>query len=200
VNYRLAPEHPFPAALDDVWDVTRWVATNAELLGPTPHRLMIMGESAGANLAAVTALKARDAGGPAFRLQALVYPSVDARLQGESMERYRDGYLLTKNDMAYALSTYGVGTKARADQWEISPLLAPSHQGVAPALIVSAQCDPLCSEAASYAQVLTEANVPAVHVVYTGVTHLFFGMRDALEASKQAQQQVALALRNAAIN
>ena len=199
VGYRLAPEHPFPAALDDAWAATRWVAEQGASHGLPGDRLMIMGESAGANLAAVVALKARDAGGPALRLQALVYPSVDARLQGESMDQFGEGYLLTKNDMAYALRNYGLGTKVDAEDWRISPLLAPSHEGIAPALLISAECDPLYSDAAAYARTLAEANVSAVHVVYTSVTHLFFGMRGAIDASEQAQKQVAIALREAAL-
>ncbi|NYT68275.1 alpha/beta hydrolase [Pusillimonas noertemannii] len=199
VEYRLAPEHPFPAALDDAWAVTCWAAEHGASHGLPSQRLMIMGESAGANLAAVVALKARDAGAPTLRLQALVYPPVDARLQGESMDRFGEGYLLTKNDMAHALKNYGLGTRVKAEDWRLSPLLAPSHGGVAPALLVSAECDPLCSDASAYAKALIEANVPAVHVVYTSVTHLFFGMRGAIDASEQAQKQVASALRDAAL-
>lgn len=199
VGYRLAPEHPFPYALEDAWAVTRWVAEHGAANKLSTDRLMLIGESAGANLAAVVALRARDAGGPPLRLQVLVYPSLDARMQSPSHDLYSEGYLLTRTDMAYMLRNYGVGTTVTAHDWQMSPVLAHSHENLPPALLISAECDPLCSDAASYTKLLLEAGVSATHVVYTGVTHLFFSMRGTLDASEHAQKQAAAALRDAAL-
>lgn len=199
VGYRLAPEHPFPAALNDVCSVVDWVAKEGEKEQLPGSRLMLMGDSAGANLAAAAALTMRDAGGPEIRLQALIYPGLDALMESETHETFREGYLLTSNDVAHTFRTYGVGNTVEADDWRVSPLRAADLAGVAPALLISAECDPLRGDAAAYARRLLEAGVPATHVTYAGVTHLFFGMRATLEASRMAQLQVAAALREAAL-
>lgn len=199
VDYRLAPEHPWPAAIEDAWAVTRWVAAHGQEHGLPGDRLTLLGDSAGANLAAVTALRARNAGGPLIRLQVLVYPGLDARLTSSTMDTYAEGYFLSKADVAFTFRNYGAGSVIAADDWRISPLVAPALAGVAPALLISAECDPLQGDAAAYTRALLEAGVSAVHVTYTGVTHLFFGMRDSLDAAAIAQKQAALALRDAAL-
>ncbi|MEX0404323.1 alpha/beta hydrolase [Aquibium sp. LZ166] len=200
VGYRLAPENPFPAGLNDVLAVLRWVARHGKDEGLPGDRLMLLGDSAGANLAAAAALSARDAAEPDILLQVLVYPGLDARMESETHELYREGYMLTSNDVAHTFRTYGVGQTADADDWRVSPLRADDVSGAAPALLISAECDPLRGDAVAYAQKLLEAGVPATHVTYSGVTHLFFGMRASLEASKMAQLQAAAAIRDAARN
>lgn len=199
VGYRLAPEAPFPAALNDVWEVVQWVSRHGGEIDLPGSKLMLLGDSAGANLAAAAALMARDAGGPEILLQVLVYPGLDARMESPTHETYKDGYLLTKRDVASTFRTYGVGTVVEVDDWRVSPLRAKSVAGVAPALLISAECDPLRGDASAYARKLLEDNVPATHVTYSAVTHLFFGMRDVLDAARMAQLQAATALRDAAI-
>lgn len=199
VDYRLAPEHQFPAQINDAWAVTCWVAERGKEFGLNSDRLMLLGDSAGGNLAAVVALMARDAGGPDIRLQVLVYPATDARMQGASINTFDEDFFLTKRDISYTLTSYGVGSVIEANDWRVSPVLAESHSGVAPALVISAECDPLISDGAAYARKLADDGVSAVHVTYSGMTHLFFGMRGALDGAFYAQRQAADAFRFAAL-
>lgn len=198
VDYRLSPEYRFPSQLDDAWAVTRWAAEKGAEFGLPADRLMLLDESAGGNLAAVVALMASDAGGPDIRLQVLVYPATDARMTGDTLDTFGEGFLLTRDDVTYTLENYGVRTTVSADDWRVSRLLAPSHKGVAPALIISAEYDPMLSDSVAYARKLMEDGISAVHTTYSGVTHLFFGMRGALDAAAAAQRQAAGALRAAA--
>jgi acetyl esterase len=197
VEYRLAPEHPFPAALEDAWVATLWVAENGRALGVDTSQLVVLGESAGGNLAAVVALMARDAGFPKIGLQVLVYPAVDARLQGPALEQFAEGYLQTKRDVLHALRTYGLSSVVDASDWRLSPLLAPSHVGVAPALIISAECDAMRDDSAAYARRLLESGVRCTHVRYETMLHLFFGMRGLIWEAELAQKQAAAAMRDA---
>lgn len=197
VEYRLAPEHPFPAAVEDAWTATRWVAENSNALGVDTSRLVVLGESAGGNLAAVVALMARDAGFPKIRLQVLVYPAVDARLQGSALDQFAEGYLQTKRDVLHAFRTYGLGSIVDASDWRLSPLLAPLHADVAPALIISAECDAMRDDSAAYARRLLESGVRCSHVRYETMLHLFFGMRGVLWEAELAQMQVAGVMRDA---
>lgn len=197
VEYRLAPEHPFPAAFEDAVDATRWLAKNAAALDVPPNRLVVFGESAGGNLAAATCLALRDEGVPGIRLQALIYPAVDARQLGESLRTFESGYLQTTKDVAYAYRTYGLGTRVDAEDWRISPLLAASHAGLPRTLIISAECDGTRDDSAAYAQKLLEAGVPTMHIQYTGMLHTFFSMRGIVDEAAEAQRQVAAAMRAA---
>lgn len=196
-GYRLAPEHPFPAAIEDAWDATRWVASHGEIIGVDTRRLAVFGESAGGNLAAVVCLLARDAGGPAIALQVLVYPPVDAGLSSPSLDQFASGYLQSKRDVLHAYRTYGLGTTVSAEDWRLSPLRAASHVGLPPALIVSAEDDPIRDDSESYHRRLLEAGVPAMHVRYAHMFHTFFGMRGLVAEAELAQLQVAAAIRNA---
>lgn len=197
VEYRLAPEDPFPAALDDAWTATRWVAENGKALGVDASRPVVLGESAGGNLAAVVALMARDAGSPKIALQVLVYPAVDARLQGPALDQFAEGYLQTRRDVLHAFRTYGSGSVVDPTDWRLSPLLAPSHADVAPALIISAECDAMRDDSAAYARRLLESGVRCVHVRYETMLHLFFGMRGLIWEAELAQKQAAAAMRDA---
>jgi acetyl esterase len=197
VDYRLAPECPFPAALDDVWAATQWVAKNGEALGVDASRLVVLGESAGGNLAALVCLLARDAGLPRIRLQVLVYPAVDGRLRAKALDDFAEGYLQTKRDVLHAFKTYGLGTVVAAEDWRLSPLLAPSHAGLPPALLISAECDAVREDTDSYTQCLLEAGVAATHVRYAGMLHTFFGMRGIVPDAEFAQKQAASAMRDA---
>lgn len=197
VEYRLAPEHPFPAAIDDAFAATTWLAAHGPSLGVPSAKLVVLGESAGGNLAAVTCLLARERGGPAIRLQVLIYPAIDARQECESLRVFETGYLQTTRDVAYAYETYGVGQHVAASDWRVSPLLAPSHAGLPPALIISAECDGIRDDSDAYARALLDAGVAAIHVRYGGMVHTFFGMRGIVDEAAEAQRQVAAAMRAA---
>jgi acetyl esterase len=195
VDYRLAPEHPFPAPLDDAWAATQWVARNRKQLGVEEGQLAVLGESAGGNLAAVVCLLARDAGTPTVALQILVYPAVDARLNSASLDEFADGYLQTKRDVIYAFETYGLGRTVTADDWRISPLLADNHRGLPKTLIISAQDDGTRDDSVNYTRRLLEAGVDVTHVCYAHMLHTFFGMRESIFEAEVAQRQVATIMR-----
>src|SRR5437867_2636922 len=146
VDYRLAPEHKFPAAVDDAWEATRWVASVADLLGIDARRLAVGGDSAGGNLAAVIALLARDAGAPAIAFQALFYPVTDLSAESRSYNDFADGYMLTRDSMRWFAAQYLAG-KDEAMDWRASPLRAATLTGLPPALIVTAGFDPLRTRA-----------------------------------------------------
>jgi acetyl esterase len=197
VDYRLAPEHPFPAAIDDAWAATRWVAERGAAHGLPARRLAVMGESAGGNLAAVVCLLARERGAPEILAQALVYPATDARQQAESLRTYAEGYLQRSADVAHAFRTYALDHGVSPTDWRLSPLLAPSHADLPPALVISAECDAIRDDGEAYAAKLAEAGVPALCVRYLGMPHTFYGTRGTVEAAALAQRQVADMLRAA---
>jgi acetyl esterase len=194
VEYRLAPEHPFPAAFDDAVSATRWLASSAQSLEVPAQRLVVLGESAGGNLAAAACIACRDL---PIRLQVLIYPAVDARQRSASLEMFATGYLQTTRDVAYAYRTYGVSSRVDPEDWRVSPLLAKSHTGLPRALIISAECDGTRDDSDAYAQKLLEAGVPTIHVRYTGMVHTFFGMRGMIDEAAEAQRQAAAAMRAA---
>jgi acetyl esterase len=191
VDYRLAPEHPFPAGLDDAWAAVRYVAEHASEHGWPTDRLVVFGESAGGNLAAVVCLLAREHGSPRIRAQALVYPPTDACLASASLEAYSEGFLQRAADVRYALETYALGHGVSPTDWRLSPLHAESHAGLPPALIITAECDAVRDDGDAYAVRLAEAGVEATSVRYLGMLHTFYGMRGTLGAAEVAQRQVA---------
>jgi acetyl esterase len=195
-DYRLAPEHPFPAPLDDCWNALQWTERHMAELGGDASRIAIGGDSAGGNLSAVCALLARDAGGPALALQALVYPVTDADLTTASYRANGDGYLLDLEQMRWFFDCYTRGG-VDASQWRISPLRVPDVRGVAPALVITGEYDPLRDEGEAYAQRLRDAGVEVEGHRYPGMVHAFFGLSLAFDASKDAVQRVATALRRA---
>jgi len=142
VDYRLAPEHPFPAAPEDCYAATAWAAANIGEYGGDGRRLAVAGDSAGGNLAAVVAQMARDQGGPAIAFQLLVYPAVDARMTHASITENGDGYLLTKGFMEWFYGHY-LPEKSHADDPRASPLKAASLAGLPPALVLTAEFDPI---------------------------------------------------------
>ncbi len=175
IDYRLAPEHPFPAALDDCWAATEWSMNNAKELGLDPRQIGIGGDSAGGNLAAVTALRARDEGVD-LACQFLLYPAVDARLDTESARRLGDGYGLSTAEMRYLWSQY-LGPEGDADDPEASPLRAGSLAGAAPAVIVTAEYDILRDEAEQYGARLLSEGVPVTSWRARGMPHAFLNYR-----------------------
>jgi acetyl esterase len=197
LDYRMGPEHRFPAAVEDSWAALEWLHANAAALGADPARLAVAGDSAGANLAGVVALMARDAGGPALRLQVLVYPVGDYSLTGESYQRYANGYgVLTRDAMLWFQRHYLIRVE-EADDWRASPLKAKSFEGVAPALVIAAECDVLWDDGRRYAEALRRAGVPVERKDYAGMIHGFFGMAPSVDGAVEAQADAAAALRRA---
>jgi acetyl esterase len=196
VDYRMGPEHKFPAAVEDSFAALDWVRANAAGLGADPDRIGVHGDSAGANLAAVVALMARDAGLP-LRLQSLVYPVADYTLSGASYEKYARGYgLLTRAAMVWFRRHY-LRSSADAVDWRASPLRATSLSGVAPAVVVTAECDVLHDDGESYAAALHRAGVPVEYREYAGMIHAFFGMVPVVDDAMTAQRQVWAAFKRA---
>ena len=196
VGYRLAPEHQFPAAADDAYVATRWVADNPAELGIDGTRIAVGGDSAGGNLAAVVALMARDRGGPPLAFQLLIYPVTDSACDTASYEANATGYLLEKADMQWFWRHYLGAADAGSDPYA-SPLRASDLAGLPPALVLTAEFDPLRDEGEAYAARLQEAGVRTKVIRYDGVIHGFFGMLGAVDESRQAIDASADALRGA---
>ena len=197
VDYRMGPEHKFPAAVDDSVAALEWLRANAASLGADPDRLGVHGDSAGANLAAVVALMARDKGGPKLRLQSLVYPVADYTLSAPSYEKYATGYgLLTRAAMQYFQQHY-LRSPADAEDWRASPIKAPNLAGVAPAIVVTAECDVLHDDGVNYAEALRRAGVDVEYREYPGMIHAFFGMVPVVDDAMNAQRAVWTAFNRA---
>jgi acetyl esterase len=196
VDYRLAPEHKFPAAADDAWAATRWTVAHAAELGIDGERLAVGGDSAGGNLAAVVALLARDAGAPAIALQVLLYPVTDVAAESPSYQDFADGYMLTRDGMRWFIAHY-LSKREEAADWRASPLRAPSLAGLPPALIVTAGFDPLRDEGEAYATRLREAGVRVDAVCYGGMVHGFVPMGRLLDTADRALTLIGGALRQA---
>jgi acetyl esterase len=192
VGYRLAPEHPFPAAVEDAEAVVRWLGAHAGELGGDPGRLAVAGDSAGGNLAAVTARRLRDGGGPELRLQALVYPVCDAAFDTPSYRESGEGYGLTAASMQRWWKLYLDG--ADGLQPDCSPLRAADLAGLPPAFVLTVDRDVLRDEAEAYAAALERAGVPTTLRRYDGAIHGFFRWLAKTELSRRAVDDVAAAL------
>jgi acetyl esterase len=189
-GYRLAPEHPFPAAAEDCYAAVRWVADNAKRIGADQDRLAVGGDSAGGNLAAAVALRARDAGGPALAGQLLVYPNTDQLADDESMRAADDPFLFNHNSVAWYRQHYLAGS-ADAENPLASPLRAESLAGLPPALVITAEYDPLRDQGEAYAGRMAAEGVAVELVRYPGMAHGFFTMLGTVDASRDAIAQAA---------
>jgi acetyl esterase len=195
VDYRLAPEHRFPAALDDSVAALRWARANASALGADPGRIAVGGDSAGGNLAAAACLVLRDAGEPQPALQLLIYPATDQRAVAPSHTVNGQGYLLTRDSIAYYRGHY-LGDGDRSD-WRASPLLAASHAGLAPAFVLTAGFDPLRDEGRQYADALSAAGTRCEYVCFERQIHGFITMGRVIAEANTAVDLCAAALRRA---
>jgi len=194
LNYRLAPEHRFPAAVDDCWAVMRWLAENAGSLGLDGSRLAVGGDSAGGTLAAVCALHARDIGLP-LALQLLITPGTTAHADTASHKLFANGFLLDAASIAWFFDHYI--DHAHKRDWRFAPMEAPDHSDLAPACVLLAECDPLVDEGIAYADLL-RANGGQVQLeLYRGVTHDFIKMGRTIPEALTALDACALALRQA---
>ena len=196
VDYRLAPEHPFPAAADDAYHATLWAATNASSFGGDPSRIAVCGDSAGGNLAAVVAQIARDRGKPAICFQLLIYPVTDAACDTPSYSENAEGYFLTKDAMQWFWNHY-VRNDADRNHPYASPLRARNLAGLPAALVITAEFDPLRDEGERYAEGLRAAGTPVQLTRYEGMIHGFFAMSAVIDQGRTAIQQSAAALRTA---
>jgi acetyl esterase len=197
VDYRLAPEHKFPAATEDAYAATLWVAANAAALDIDPERIAVGGDSAGGNLTASVALMARDRGGPKLVFQLMVYPVTD--LTAMDNESYRENghhYFLTTEKMDWYRRQYLTDLVDASNPYA-SPLHAGDLSGLPPALVITAEFDPLRDEGEDYAARLAQSGVAATTTRYDGVFHGFFALGMVLDAAKQANEEAYAALRAA---
>ena len=196
VDYRLAPEHRFPAAADDCYRATAWAVRNAAAFAGDASRLAVAGDSAGGNLAAVVCQMARDRDGPRIAFQLLVYPVTDARMATASYRQNAEGYLLTAAAMRWFWNHYAPGDEERLAPYA-SPMLARDLANLPPALVMTAEYDPLRDEGEDYADALAAAGVAVQKARYDGFIHGFFGHTSAIAATRPAMERACAALRRA---
>ena len=195
VDYRRAPEAPFPAAVEDAIAATAWIESNAATLGIDPNRIAVGGDSAGANLAAVVCQHAAATGEPHILFQMLLFPVTQFGAQFPSVELYGEGYMLERDSLEFCYSLY-----APKEQWSdprLSPLLAPKFSGLPPAFVMLAECDPLHDEGLAYAKMLRAANVAVTVSDYPGLVHGFILFQAVLPQAHEALVAAAKALRAA---
>ena len=196
VDYRLAPERKYPAAFEDSYAALTWLAGHAPTLGVDSARLAVGGDSAGGNLAAAVALAVRDRRGPRLVLQLLIYPATAHSFDTVSYRENGEGYMLTREGMKWFWNHY-LARPEDGRQPYASPLLAKDLGGLAPALVITAEYDPLRDEGEAYAKRLAEAGVPVTNTRYPGLVHGFIRMINVLDPAKRALDEVAAALRKA---
>lgn len=189
VDYRLAPEHPFPGAVEDALQAVSWSLAHGALLGIDPARFALAGDSAGGTLAAVTALHLRNVNGPQAALQLLIYPCTDILSQRPSRRTYANGYFLDTESLAWFFERY-LPDQGDWHDWRVSPLRAGRFEGLPPARFIVAECDPLTDDCKAYAEALGAAGVPVAVNEFEGMIHGFFTLG---KLFPKAQEAVALA-------
>jgi acetyl esterase len=196
IDYRLAPEHPFPAATEDAIAATRWVARNASTLGIDPTRIAVGGDSAGGNLSAVVCQVFRDEADVNLAFQLLIYPAVDLVTDHPSRTALAQGYMLDADTVTWFMQQYLPGASDPTDL-RLSPALAPSLAGLPPAHIITAGFDPLKDEGRAYAEALNRAGVQASHTCYDGAIHGFINMGGVIDVGRSALADCAAILKTA---
>ena len=194
VDYRLAPEHPYPAAIEDAYTATYWVAENAETILADKSRIAVLGDSAGGTQAAVAAMMARDHGKPQISLQVLIYPITDYNFETPSYLENAEGYMLTREMMIWFWNQY-LENEDVVDHPYVSPLRAENLNQLPEALIVTAEYDPLRDEGEAYARRLQEAGGKATFTRYDGMIHGFIRMTSQLDKARQALDEIVGTLR-----
>ena len=194
VDYRLSPEHRFPAHVEDCWAALGWVAANAAQFGGDAARLAIAGDSAGGNLSAVCAILARDAGGPKLARQILIYPATAPRADSESHRLFAEGHLLSRRSILW-FEEHRTGGKDHSADFRYAPLIARDLSGLAPALVIVAGFDPLRDEGIAYAHRLKDAGNAVDLIAFDGMVHGFFNLSGFLDAGKVAMNEVVKSLR-----
>ena len=198
-DYRLAPEHVFPAAAEDSYAVLQWVSTNADTIGGDASRIALGGDSAGGNLAAVVSQMARDRKGPAIALQLLIYPATRMGATTQSYEDFKEGYFLTAVAMNWFFGHY-LSQPGDWDDLLASPLLATNFMGLPPAYVMTAGFDPLRDEGKAYADKLKAAGVPVEYVCYEHQVHGFASLAGAVDEARQFLDEASAVLRKAFAN
>ena len=192
-DYRLAPEHPFPAASDDSFAALQWAFDHSAMLNIDPTRIAVGGDSAGGHLAAVTTQRAREEG-PSIKMQVLVYPVTDTYQETETYRSRGEGYFLTHASMAWFIDSY-LNDPSERDDPRASPIRAKSFEGLPPAVMCTAGFDPLCDEGAAYAEKLKAAGVDVDYVNYPGQIHGFVSMGGAIDEGREFLDRACAALR-----
>lgn len=193
VDYRLAPEHPYPAAVEDAYAVLEWAVQHADELGIDPQRLAVAGDSAGGNIAAALCLMTRDRGGPAISQQCLIYPITDCDLTRASYVENAEGYFLTTRQMHWFWDQYCPDVSRRNEPYA-SPIRG-DLRGLPPALIMTAEFDPLRDEGEAYANALFEAGVATAHHRFDGLIHAFVRRVESFDAANVAIREIGDTLR-----
>lgn len=190
VDYRLAPEHKFPAAVEDCYDATKWVSENIHKYGGNAEKLVVMGDSAGGNLAAVVAIQARDLGTPKIAAQVLIYPMTNAKMEHPSITSNGKGYILTKDLMTWFTNHY---TRSEADKLNplMSPLFTKDLTNLPPALVQTAEFDPLRDEGMEYQEKLKAAGNEVQYTNYEGLIHTYITMPDFSKKCMAAHREIA---------
>lgn len=195
VDYRLAPEHKFPAAINDAFAATKWLAENAVAIGADARAVAVGGDSAGANIAAVVALMARDADGPALVAQHLVYPVADYACLSPSYKTYAVGHGPVSEAGMHWFQGHYLRDSEDTDDWRASPVKAADLSGLPPALVITAECDVLHDEGAALAKAMAEAGTPVEYIDWPGMIHGFFSFAPFLDEGKAAQRLACERLR-----
>ena len=196
VDYRLAPESKYPVAVEDSYAALLWIVANAERLGIDRRRMAVGGDSAGGNLATVMALMARDRTGPRLALQVLIYPVTDHDLDTRSYRENATGYILTREGMRWFWNHY-LASEAQGREPYASPLHAASLAGLPPALVITAEYDPLCDEGEAYAARLRDAGIPVTLTRYPGMFHGFVRLTNVLDKARTALDEIASSVQKA---
>lgn len=189
VNYRLAPEHPFPSALEDAYHALCWIHQHAEEIGGDRNKIILAGESSGGNLAAATAIMSHCKQGPPIRFQVLMYPQLDYTFSFPSHDLFGEGYFLTKEALMFYADHYLLENVDRKDQY-VSPYFTKHYKHLPPAYIITAEYDPLRDEAEEFAKNLKKAGVEVIHHRFPGMIHGFISMVTIVEEGRRAIQMI----------